>query len=241
MKKILSIIVKGLIFSCIPALLTSLSTTNTLDALQKAGYIGNAVNISKCKDVCTIISILLTFVLLTANLIIHEINEEKYRNQAQQLLKFNKDILVKTLSEHLGREYCDINIRIFVPYKNLYWRIAHYFNKNIPLMFSIKNIDGLANAGLTSSLKFQVSPSESKQGLVGACYQERKIIYDDNLQETNNTDYNLSDFQKSKTSDLKFIIVCPVFNQNKNIDAIIAFDSKHEIKINKNEDKFVNT
>jgi len=240
MRKIINIIIKGFLFSFIPALFTLLGTIDTFNWLQENKYIGSAVNIQYLKDSCSIIGIFMTFILLTSNVIIHEIEEERYKNQAKQLLKYNKDIFINALSEYLGREYCNIDIRIFVPRKTICWRIAHHFNKDFPLLFSIKNVRGLADAGMTNNLSFQVYPENSIQGLVGECYQQRKIIYDDNLQETNNTQYNLTDYQKSKTSDLKFIIVCPVFGNEKDIEAIVAFDCKHSIKIEKTNDKFIN-
>lgn len=240
MRKTVAIGVKGILFSLVPATFTLLGTIKALDWLQKQGYIGSAVNIQVVKDVCSMLGIFTTFIFLTSNVIIHEIEEDKYKTQAKQLIKYNKDILTSALSEYLGKEYCNIDIRIFVPYKTVWWRIAHLFNKNMPLQFGIKNIEGLAEAGVTNNLKFQVSPQDKVQGLVGECYQQRKMIYDDNLQETNDKDYNLTDYQISKTNDLKFIIVCPVFSEARDIVAIVAFDCKHEIKINTKEDKFSN-
>ena len=240
MKKIFGIIIKGLLFSFIPAIFTLFGTIDAFDRLQKAGYIGNAIDVQNLKNICSVLGVILTFLLLTKNLISHEIEEEKYKKQAKQLLKYNKDILVSALSEYLGKEYCNIDIRIFVPQKSICWYIGHAFDKNIPLKFKIKNIEGLADAGITNNLSFQVSPEEGAQGLVGECYQQRKIVYDENLQETNDTGYNLTDYQKSRTNDLKFIIVCPVFGNEKDIDAIVAFDCKHDIKIHDHEDKFIN-
>ena len=240
MKKTIAIIEKGILFSLIPAVFTLLGSSSILDELQQIGIIGTAVPIQGLKDLCSLLGILFTFALLTTNLIIHEMEEGKYRRQSQQLIKYNKDILVNTLSDCLGKEYSNIDIRIFVPYKTIWWRICHLLKHDRPLMFSIKNIDGLAEAGMTNNLKFCVEPESKKQGLVGECYHKRKIIYDDNLQETNDKEYNLTDYQRNKTNDLKFIIVCPIFSQNRDIAAIVAFDSKHEIKVNGNNDKFIN-
>lgn len=240
MKKAIAIIIKGVLLSLIPTLLTLFGTLNVLDELQKNQYIGSAVNVKIIKDWCSIIAAIISFILLTSNLIFHEFEEERYKKQAKQLLKYNKDIFINAVTEYLGREYCNIDIRIFVPQKTICWKILHLFNKDYPLKFCIKNIDGLADVGMTNNLSFQVSPEKSVQGLVGECYQKRKIIYDDNLQETNDKSYNLTDYQKNKTNDLKFIIVCPIFENGKDIKAIVAFDCKHDIKIQKNNDKFVN-
>lgn len=122
-------------------------------------------------------------------------------------------------------------MRIFVPEKTLKWRITHIINKNNALFFRIKNIDGLAEAGITNDLKFQVLPPEEKQGLVGECFVTKKMVYDDNLIQSNSTDYHLSEYQINKTNDLRFIIVCPIFSENGEVIAIIAFDSKNDIKV----------
>ena len=58
-----------------------------------------------------------------------------------------------------------------------------------------------------------------------------KMVYDDNLIQSNSTDYHLSEYQINKTNDLRFIIVCPIFSENGDVIAIIAFDSKNDIKV----------
>lgn len=93
---------------------------------------------------------------------------------------------------------------------------------------------------MTKGLKFQVCPSEKMQGLVGECYNKGKIVFDDNLKKTNSELYNLTEYQIHKTNDLKFIIVCPVFSEEKEIISIVAFDCKHEIKLEKSNDNFIN-
>ena len=50
MKKTLAIIVKGVLFSLIPAIFTLLGTINTLNNLQVNGYIGEAVDIETLKS-----------------------------------------------------------------------------------------------------------------------------------------------------------------------------------------------
>ena len=137
-----------------------------------------------------------------------------------------------TLAKIVDRDYCHIDVRIFVPEKTLKWRISPYCeHKNNALFFRIKNIDGLAEPGITNDLKFQVLPEERRQGLVGECFKTKKMVYDDNLIQSNSTEYHLSEYQINKTNDLRFIIVCPVFSENGDVVAIIAFDSKNDIKV----------
>lgn len=237
-KKTSLIIIKGVIFSLVPALCSILGSSDILNELQNAGYIGPNVIISKLKNVFIVAGILLTFVLLTVNIIIAEIEENKYKKQARQLIKYNKDILVSTLSEYLGKEYCDLNIRIFVPYKNISWMLGKVFPRYSKKWYCIKNEEGIAEAGITNNLKFLVEPFDKRQGLVGECYFQRKMVYDDNLESTNDVEYNLSEYQVNKTRNLKFIIACPTFSKDKDIDAIVAFDSTNTIKLENGNDKF---
>lgn len=239
MKKIKNkreIVVQGVIFSLFPALFAYLGQSdNILDYLQKKQYVGIGVNINGLKDLCLVVSILLTFLLLTVNLICSQMRENAYKKQRLAFIKFNKEIFIKTLIDALGKEYANINIRIFVPDKPVLWHIkrliAKLFRKNIKLFFKIKNIEGLAEPGLTNNLSFEVEPNH--QGLVGECYQKHQMILDDNLEESNETNYNLNGYQINKTNNLKFILVCPLFDMNKNdeIKAIVAFDSTFPIKV----------
>jgi len=225
------IIVKGIIFSLIPALCNFMGSTDAFLWAQKRGYIGKNVDIECLKLIFFIASIFLTFALLTVNIILSEVRENIYRRQAAELIKYTKEIVVMTLAKIVNRDYCHIDVRIFVPEKTLKWRITHIINKNNALFFRIRNIDGLAEAGITNDLKFQVLPPEEKQGLVGECFVTKKMVYDDNLIQSNSTDYHLSEYQINKTNDLRFIIVCPIFSENGEVIAIIAFDSKNDIKV----------
>jgi hypothetical protein len=236
MKKIKTIILQGVIASLLPAICSLLGTTDILDYLKNNGYIGLNSNIVFWKNILSIIGVLTTFAFITVGLIISSINEEKYKIQCNQLLTYNKDILINALTNYLGSEYCDLNIRVFVPDKSICSRLAKILNKESPLWFHIKNIEGLAETGITDNLKFKVYPDNEREGLVGECYHLRKMVYDENLEKNNDSGYNLSEYQKNKTRQLKFVIACPTFC-DKGIDAIVTFDSRNHIKI-VDEDKF---
>ncbi|XCP85222.1 hypothetical protein ABXS75_19765 [Roseburia hominis] len=241
MRSIKAILVRGVIFSLIPALFSFLGSTNVLEWAQKQQYVGAGIDVEFLKNAFSFLGISLTFVLLTSNLIMAEIKESIHRRQATELMKYTKEIMVAALTKSLGKEYCDINIRIFVPKRSIWLNLKNFFSKEKELYFCIKNIDGLAEAGVTNNLKFQVLPEADKQGLVGECFSFRRMVYDDNLIISNEKDYNLNDYQKNKTSDLRFIIVCPTFSEDGNIDSIVAFDSKNEIKVtNENQEALSN-
>lgn len=233
MRSTKEIVIKGVVFSLFPAVCSYLGSTNVLNWAQDKRYVGENVDVEIVKSIFFLASLLLTFGLLTLNLIKSELNEERFRRQSTDLIKYTKEIMITALTKALGKEYCEINIRIFVPKKNLMWKLRHLLGREEKLEFWIKNIDGLADAGVTNNLKFRVLPEKEKQGLVGECFSCRKMVYDDNLVESNEVSYNLSEYQINKTSDLRFIIVCPTFNDDASIDAIVAFDSKNIIKVTK--------
>jgi hypothetical protein len=93
---------------------------------------------------------------------------------------------------------------------------------------------------MTNNLKFKVLPEDEKQGLVGNCYNMRSMIYDDCLAQNNSSMYNLNNYQISKTRDLEFSIVCPVYNPSNEIIAIIAIDGKQKIDLNTHKAEIIN-
>lgn len=239
MKSTKEIIIKGVLCSLLPALCSFIGSTKVLDWASDKKYIGENIDIEALKLLFFLAGILLTFGLLTVNLILSEIHANKYRRQSTELIKYTKEIMSTTLAKLLDKEFCNIDIRIFVPDNVFKWKILRNLRKDEELYFKIKNIEGLADAGITNELKFKVSPACHKEGLVGECYVNRRMVYDDNLSESNSTEYHLSNYQINKTSDLKFIIVCPTFSSDGSIDAIVAYDSKNDIKItSENEDAF---
>ncbi len=230
MKRTGTIIVQGIIFSLFPAVFAYLGqSNNAFDYLIEKNFLGSGIPVPFCKEICFIISIILTFFLLTVNLINSQLREEKYKKQSNMLLKYNKSIFIETLVSHFGKEYSEFDIRIFVPRKTVYWMLLHRIIKNIKYEFVIKNVDALADSGKTDNLKFEVSPNTV--GLVGACYSQHDMFYDDDLENSNSINYNLNGYQISKTNDLKFSLVCPIYSDCDEIIAIIALDSKNEVKI----------
>ncbi len=241
MKKKKSILIKNILFTLIPACLTYLSKSdNILNYLQVNGYIGENINIPRVKDFCLILSIVLTFSLLTYNIIKAEAEKNYYLEQRNKLLGFNKSIFISALEKATGNKNISLDLRIFVPNKSLRAKIKNFFSKSKRIEFIIKNIPVLADVGITNNLNLEVYPNP--QGLVGESYKTKKMVYDPDLKTTNETSYNLTEYQISKTKDLVFCLCCPIFNTKREVISIVAFDSKREIQISKeNETVFMNS
>lgn len=237
-KKAKDIVIKGIIFSLIPAFCTYLSQAeNMLDWLQKKNYIGTEINLEFVRQCAGILSIIFTFVFLTVPLIIVNLQSSSYKSQRDVLIKNNKEILQTTLKDQLYLDSCKLNIRVFVPYTSLRHKICKWFKIKTKNVYYIKNIEGLAEKDITDNLKFEVYPN--KQGLVGVCYEQKAMLYDDDLENSNETNYNLTHYQIAKTNQLKFILVCPIFSENEEIIAIVSFDSCDKIKIKEDSKEIV--
>lgn len=104
--------------------------------------------------------------------------------------------------------------------------------------FIIKNIDLIAEQGITKDLQFEVFPNP--QGLVGMCYDTKSVVFDDDLEHTNSNSYNLKTNQIDRTSNLKWSICCPICDNNDTVVAIMALDGKAPIKISKEKETALN-
>ena len=92
-----------------------------------------------------------------------------------------------------------------MPRMSVIQRICVWLKIQTKNIYYIKNIEGLAEKDITDNLKFEVSPN--RQGLVGECYEQKAILYDDDLENSNEINYNLTHYQIAKTNQLKFILV----------------------------------
>ena len=125
-------------------------------------------------------------------------------------------------------------MRIFVPKYHWLYSLADRFKiGGIKKRFVIKNIDLIADTGITKDLQFEVSPMV--EGLVGKCYRDKCVLWDDKLESTNSTKYNLDAHQISRTTDLKWSICCPIYGNTGEIVAILALDGKTTTQINDEE------
>ncbi|MCM1542770.1 MAG: hypothetical protein NC121_16110 [Blautia sp.] len=221
------IITVALLTSAIPAVVTYLGNSNNIiDYLCKNNYIGSAFDIDLFKSICQIASIILSFCIILSQQLAASIKVSSRDQKINGLLYQTKMIFQKALSSTIGQNEVNFDVRIFVPIKKMI-----NFHKDGSLYFEIVNYDGLCTAGMANGLKFKVLPQYEKQGLVGECYNRRSMVYDDHLAQNNSKYYNLDNYQQNKTRDLEFCIVCPLYNSNNEVAAIISIDGKQKIDI----------
>lgn len=236
------IIIKIIIFTIIPSLMFFSAKSNSfLDSFYDKGLIGPDIDIILIKDVSLVIGLILSSILLSMNLACKEILLNNISRQRESVLKFQKEIFTSALGDSLEANCTNINLRLFILKNNNLFKVKQKIYKLLGLqepkkVFVIKNIAGLSDPGITNDLLFEAKPNT--QGLVGKCYKERKIVYDDNLKMTIN-DYNLTDYHKSKTRNVCFCVCAPLFDQNDDIVSIISFDSDDPIKISKEKEEIL--
>ncbi|WP_133158776.1 hypothetical protein [Clostridium thermosuccinogenes] len=231
------IVLRVIFVSFIPVLLNYLAKSeNCLDDLQKSGFIGQNINIRLWKDIFLLISALFTTIFLSIKLACLEANQKIIANQRESLIKYNKEIFFKALGNKLMTTDKNINVRIFVQKKGILLHVKKILAKitngyiQYKEIFTIRNIEGLADTGITKNLSFEVCPEP--QGLVGQCYKLRTIIFEDNFKR-NCINYNITEYQKNKLNDIEFWLCAPIFNEKGEIISIVSFDSAQKVNISK--------
>lgn len=238
--KIVKQIISVVIFSAIPAFLSYLANSSLIfNKLIEYGVLGKNVNVELIQDYCLWIGIILSAIVLSTNLLVTKIKYENILEQRNLLIKMNKNILSTSLGKRFLSNTSSFDIRIFIPKHSLLYKLADKLHfASLSRKFIIKNIDLIAEQGITKDLQFEVFPNP--QGLVGMCYDTKLVVFDDDLEHTNSNSYNLKTNQIDRTSNLKWSICCPICDNNDTVVAIMALDGKAPIKISKEKETALN-
>lgn len=234
--KLVKTIIRIIIISAVPAVLSYLANSSLIfDKLIEWKVLSAEVNISLIQDWCLWIGIVFSAFALSLNLIRTQYKYDRTLEERNCLIKMAKSILASSFVKKYFPDYVDFDIRIFVPKRQWLYSIADRCGlEGTKRKFIIKNIDLIADPGITKNLQFEVSPNI--EGLVGQCYSQKKVLWDDDLESTNSTGYNLTKHQISRTADLKWSICCPIYGNSYEIVAILALDGKTNTSINKEDE-----
>jgi len=224
-------IILSLVYALIAVGLTYVSSSSyILPFLVEKGILGIAIDTERIKELCLFASMVFAGVFLPVSLCKAEIQRDNAIDQRNQLLKMTKNNFGITL-ERFSSNFSGFEIRFFIPKHPVLYSIEEKLGIKHKKEFIIKNIDIIANQGATKGLSFEVSPNS--QGLVGECYRQKSMVYDDMLAETNSINYSLQPKQLSRTSNLRWSICCPIIDEKDNVVAIMAFDGTKPITIKK--------
>ena len=225
------------ILTVLPALCSYLaSSSSAIAVLIERGILSEEINVMRVQDIMLFFSILLTVGVLGVRLIRFEWKLSQKQKQLDGLYGVIKEIVRQTLRKTTKNNELEFDMRFFVPKsKTAIWLRKRIKNINIPLYFVIKNQMPFAQKDTTEKLEFRVDPDP--QGIVGACFQHKSVMFDENLKENNEKDWNLSEAQVSRTANLLWSMCVPIVDPVSNtVVAVVAFDSsRSSLKIERNE------
>ena len=244
MLKMIFRVLGALFFSALPAVLSCLaSSDHAFKWLVDNKILGDGFSIEIAREFCLWGGAIPASLLLAYQLFTAKTNAKRALKERDLVIKMNKDMFGRALGQAFNGSQVDFNIRIFIPkYPRLYaflefmashTKRTNNFWKTRKRVVVIKNIDLIAEQGSTKGLSLGVSPVP--QGLVGLCYAGKAFLWDDNLIETNDKIYNLTEGQIMQTKDARWVIGCPIFNDKNDVVAILSLDGKTPVKMPKNK------
>ena len=123
-RKIIKQILIVVVISAIPGLLSYMASSSLIfDKLIAYGYVGEAINIPVIQDYCLWISIVLSALFLSLNLIVTKVKYDHILEQRNLLIKMNKKVLSSALGKRFLSEASAFDIRIFVPKHPIIYKI----------------------------------------------------------------------------------------------------------------------
>ena len=203
-------------------------STDILESWQQKGIIGQNIFVEDVKKNLIVINTFLQIFTISIPSIIAQYNNRKVIEQRDSLIANIKETMARALKLPNNPKF---DVRIFLPkYPHLYKVLDALRISRIPKKYRIRNIDFLCDPGTTKKLEFEVKPKV--EGLVGKCYETKKCVWDEHLGITNETEYNLSPAQISRTASLNWSICCPVIPEDSDdIIAVIALDGKNQLNL----------
>lgn len=215
--------------TALPAVAVVLERSSLLVAMQRRGILGPGIHVSTVKSTCSWLAGILAALFLSLDLYRAKARADELLHQRDALVDTFKEAFVESLEGQLGCRLPRINVRIFVPVRT---RIKCPWRRN-PLYFAIRNYRCLAEVGITSGLWFRVTPNP--QGLVGECYHTKQIVCNNDLPDSNG-EYNLTEYQRSKTNDTGFVLCAPIINKDDDVLAVVSFDTKGKLSLERRKD-----
>lgn len=190
------------------------------------------------KDYIWLISVIFTAIPLQVYSIWNKERESRAIAERDGLLRFLRDQFQYKLEEEAKTKYPNINIRVFLPKYKIVSILStgdHSKRKRLFLFQTVlksKNISGFCCNDTIDGLYFHTG--EAAQGLIGKCYTDRALLYEEDLRKADAT-YHLTGYQKNHTRNARFCLCFPLLNEQDKVLAVISFDSQEPITIHKAE------
>lgn len=224
------IILRIALFVFFPAFLTYLGRDNNiLDVFQQTRLLGESLNISFVKEVFAIASVSISNLILIT---LFEINHFRLKSAISKNKSLFSDLKASFLSA-LATELAEplvhsIKFRVWKEKKTWVSLFKEPLRFPKSKIYVTIKVDGLSDTDNIQGLFYEVEPVA--QGLIGRCYTERKIKYEEDMSVLD-TLYNLTPYQTAKTRSTKFCMCIPIINCDNHVVTIITLESIYSIKI----------
>lgn len=229
-----------LIITSIPALLAYLSSSNAflewlvekeIIAVQSKNFISTLLGIA---------SLVLPSLILFFLYEYYKIKAEKLQIQRDKILYLLKDTYFTVYEKNMEfpeGTFENLSMRVWKP------KSAVFFTKNKlsikwkVRLFELSTKYNFDKNNFKDKLRFEIFPNT--QGLIGECFQTKKIVYSKNVAKESKRKFNLDDHQLAVTEDTKFVLCVPMFDPTtKKINSIISFDLEKEVQIPTSKRKY---
>lgn len=235
----------SILIAFIPAILGYLAKANNwpnpflqavfaIDMGQGAAAVNKAL--ADIKDIIWLVSVIFTAIPLQVYMIWNKEKESRAIAERDGLLRFLRDQFQYKLEEEAKTKYPNVNIRVYLPKRKLisFINTANYSGKKRVVLFQTvlrnKNISGFCCSDTIEGLYFHTG--ENAQGLVGECYTQKQILYEDDMRKPD-AEYHLTGYLKDHTLNTRFCLCFPLLNEQDKVLAVISFDSNEPILIHK--------
>lgn len=222
---------KTISLSLIPTILIYMGKTEGFfNFLKEHKFIKVDANINCTQFWCFLLGCIWAGLVIPVQFAKTKIKLKEKDGEFNELLKFNKDIYFKSAKEKIKKQSVSFRTRVFVPEKGLKsrWKKIRHKKKEFHLKYFKSISDSISN----KNLHFEVTPNI--QGMVGKTFERKSILIDFDVQQT---DYNLTHYQRSNTTDVKFCSTIPIFDKDNEVKAIISVDSEIEVILKEAEIK----
>lgn len=209
--------------------------TTFLDHMLKAYFTES--EIYDIKIIFNYLSTIYTFLIIGVgmNSLLNE--NQYYRESMKYLFDRHKEDFFNIIGNQeaeglIHQAPKNIQIRIWVKPKLLNRIITSIRSRRRYKYLIIRNYESLGLHGKTDDLKFEVSPKP--QGIVGKCFNSKKVEYSWDLKEENQkVRYNMTQEQDEQTSDLRFCLCYPI-KEDGRVISVISFDSTEPMRVGNN-------
>jgi|GEM_PF-1619537 hypothetical protein len=233
--KLWGTLLRIVVFSVIPALLAYIGSDDVLlDSLLGDARWLEQLDTALIKQLAVLLSVLLTSGFLVVMYEVKHAQSQKWEKNNHMLYNDLKTAFLLALSNEIGDPH--INSVEFRVYKETgtMKKIVEFLHARMQRRpyrrkFELVRIPGLSDDGGPRKLFYFVD-GDTVQGLVGRCFQEKEIKYEEDI-STLSALYNLTPFQISNTRSTKFCLCAPIFNAGNQIVSILSMECIYSIRI----------